>query len=251
MIQLSEPGPAQRLEVRELSLRLAGREVLRRVSFQLRAGEIASVIGANGAGKTSLLETVCGARRADAGAVHFAGAALGGLADRARVFSYLPDEAEPPAEVAVQTLVRLALRTGRLGEPVAEALLSTLGLRPLLRARAGTLSRGEKRRLGLFEALAAGRPVLVLDEPLGVFDPLQLLDALELLRERAAAGTILLLSVHQLADAEKLGGRVLILHEGRALAFGSLPELQAAAGLPGARLEEVFLALLKRSHAEA
>ena len=103
----------------------------------------------------------------------------------------------------------------------------------------------------LFAALCTNRPVIVLDEPLGTFDPLQLLGVLDLLRERAAAGTSLLLSVHQMSDAEKIASRVLILDAGRALACGSLAELRARAGVPDASLEAAFLALLRRAHAAA
>src|SRR5207247_2088844 len=77
--------------------------------------------------------------------------------------------------------------------------------------RAGELAGGERRRVALFAALATGRPVLVLDVPLGVFDPLQLEDVLVVLRARARAGTALLLSVHQMSDAEKIASRVLVL----------------------------------------
>jgi ABC-2 type transport system ATP-binding protein len=87
--------------------------------------------------------------------------------------------------------------------------------------------------------------VVVLDEPLGTFDPLQLIGVLDLLRERAVAGISLLLSVHQMSDAEKIASRVLILHEGHVLASGTLEELRARAGAPGASLEALFLALLR------
>lgn len=228
-----------------LQLLRAGRAVLWNVSLQLSAGEVLAVIGPNGAGKTTLLEVISGLRVADAGVVTANGQRLRGLADFARVFSFLLDEAELPEEAAVQTLLSHAQRCSHAPDSLADKLQEALALKPLLRARGCELSRGERRRIALFSALCTTRPVVVLDEPLGVFDPRQQLGILQLLKERAKQGTALLLSVHQMSDAEKLADRVLLLCEGHVLACGTLAELRALANMPDASLETVFLRLLE------
>jgi ABC-2 type transport system ATP-binding protein len=229
----------------------AGRTILDRVSFTLEPAEIVAVIGANGAGKTTLLETVVGAERASAGGIEYQAHELRSLRARARVFSFMPDAAEPPAEVRVTALVKYAQRFGRVSEERARQLAERIGLFALGNARAGELSRGEKRRVSLFGALCSDRPVVVLDEPLGAFDPLQLLDVLQVLRDCARSGTALLLSVHQLSDAEKIAERILILDRGRMAALGSLADLRTRAARPTGSLEEVFLAILEQRHARA
>jgi energy-coupling factor transporter ATP-binding protein EcfA2 len=150
--------------------------------------------------------------------VTFGSRPLRDLEARARVFSYMPDEAEPPPEVRVETLVAHAERFGRPPPRLAANLVAQLGLKLLLRERVGRLSRGQKRRVLFFSALCTSRPVVVLDEPLAAFDPLQLLDVLPVLRNRAAAGITLLLSAHQMTDAEKIASRVLVLDAGTAIA---------------------------------
>jgi ABC-2 type transport system ATP-binding protein len=215
------------------------------VSFDLRPGEIVAVIGPNGAGKTTLLEAVVGIQRLTAGHVSFGGRVLRSLVERAQVFSFMPDEAELPAEVSVAVLLDHAAQYGRPPPGLAEALRKGLDLQSLLRARGGELSRGERRRVALFAALCTSRPVVVLDEPLGTFDPLQLLGISEVLRERASGGISLFLSIHQMSDAEKIADRLLLLCAGRIVAFGTLDELRRAAGLSGGPLEQVFLSLLK------
>jgi len=229
-----------------LTLRRAGRVVLHDVSFELRAGEVLAVIGSNGAGKTTLLETVAGLRIPDAGTVSAQGRVLAGLADSARVFSFLLDEAELPEEVTVSTLLAHAQKCSRAPSDLADSLMNALQLAPLRSARGRDLSRGERRRVALFSALCTKRPVVILDEPLGVFDPRQQLGILRLLKECAKAGTALLLSVHQMSDAEKLADRLLLLCDGQALACGTLDELRTLAALPGASLEAVFLGLLEK-----
>jgi ABC-2 type transport system ATP-binding protein len=143
----------------------------------------------------------------------------------------------------VATLLAHARRFGGAPASLGDELEQRLGVARLASARAGELSRGEKRRVALFAALATARPVIVLDEPLGAFDPRQMIDVLDVLRGRARGGAALLVSVHQMSDAEKLADKLLLVDEGRLLAAGTFDELAARAGARS--LEAVFLALLE------
>jgi ABC-2 type transport system ATP-binding protein len=247
----AQPLSSLGLAVENICVRRAQRVILDRVSLAIERGEIIAVIGANGAGKTTLLEAVVGATRAHSGKVLFGGRELASLATRSLVFSYMPDAAEPPAEVRVSALMHLAQRFGLTPDERARHLEKRLGLESLASARAGELSRGEKRRVSLFAALCTNRPIIVLDEPLGAFDPLQLLDVLDVMRECARNGSALLLSVHQLSDAEKIASRVLILDQGRTVAIGTLAELRTRVERPEASLEEIFLRLLETQRARS
>lgn len=232
------------LEVERLTLRTRERLLVDEVSFFARAGEVTAVIGPNGAGKTSLLEAMLGLNHVEAGVVRCAGRALSTFADRARTFAYLPDQSELPSEVSVRTLVEQALRNAQRNAALAE-LRERLALEPLLDRGAGVLSRGERQRVQLFCALALGRPVAVLDEPFSPFDPLQLRGVLECLRLAAAGGAAIVASIHQLAEAERIADRIVLLADGKALAFGTPSELKRAAGDVDSTLEEAFVALLE------
>ena len=232
------------LELRGVGVGRGGRSVLADVSFTLHRGERWALIGPNGAGKTSLLEVVVGQRPASHGEILGRGARLRGLIGRARLLSWVADDALPTPEIRVAALLREAAARGRADASRLAHMSERLGLRGLLGARAGELSRGELRRLSLAEALLLARPLVVLDEPFGAFDPLQMREVLALLADEAAAGTGFLVSVHQMSDAEKFADRVLLLHDGRVLAAGDLATLRAQAGSPGAALEAVFLALI-------
>ena len=222
------------------------RRVVDDVTLSVAPGEIVAVIGPNGAGKTSLLEAAIGAIPIASGEVRVGSQRLRGLEERARCFHFLSGEAEPPAEVPVRTLLNHAASAPGADRGLAAGLRERLGLRDLGDVPAGALSRGERRRILLFAALVSAKPFLLLDEPTGVFDPLQLLDVVTLFRECAARGTGLVVTVHQMSDAEALASRVLLLDEGRALACDSLDKLRAEAALPaGASLQQVFLALLR------
>ncbi len=236
------------LRVEAISASRGGRRVINSLSFELGRGEIVAIIGPNGAGKTSLLEAILGFLPGGGGTVFFHGRPMRTLRERARVFSFLSEDAEPPAELRVETLLQLAAARAAALQPFADRLEERLGLRGLGRAFAGELSRGEKRRVLLFGALCAPHPVIVLDEPFSVFDPLQMIEVRAVLRERVAAGASVLLSVHQMTAAEQVASRILLLDGGRRVAFGSLAELRTEVARADASLEDIFVALLRRAH---
>lgn len=233
------------LSVEHLSVRASRRPIVDQVSFRAHAGELTAVIGPNGAGKTSLLEAIVGVRTSE-GTVHASGKVLSTFKERARTFAYLPDQSEPAAELSGRFLVEHALSCSS-GLVDAVELHQLLAIDSLLGLGAGVLSRGERQRLALFSALVLGRPIVVLDEPFSAFDPLQLRDVLKAVRSIASSGTTILASIHQLADAEKVADRVLLLAAGRAIAFGTPAELKARAGHADMTLEEVFVTLLERT----
>jgi ABC-2 type transport system ATP-binding protein len=107
----------------------------------------------------------------------------------------------------------------------------------------GALSKGYRRRLLLALGLLAPQPLLVMDEPFDGLDLRQTREAMALLRRVAEGGRALLLSIHQLTDAERVCDRFVLLAGGRIRGEGTLPELRAAVGLSAGGLEEVFLAL--------
>ena len=112
-----------------------------------------------------------------------------------------------------------------------------------MKKKVQTLSKGYKRRLLLAIALLSPQPLLMLDEPFDGFDLRQTLAVMDLLREILVDRT-LLLSIHQLSEAEKICDRFLLLNESKLAAFGSLASLRKQTRLKKAGLEEVFLALV-------
>jgi ABC-type multidrug transport system ATPase subunit len=237
------------LVIQRLRVRAGSRLVVDEVGFSAWPGKVTAVIGPNGAGKTSLLEAIIGLRGIESGVIRLAGKSLTSFRERAKTFAYLPDQAELPAEARVATLIEHALSHGAAAD-VAE-LRSLLAIEPLLERGAGVLSRGERQRVLLFSTLVLARPVVVLDEPFSAFDPLQLRDVHRAIRYVTASGAAVVASIHQLGDAEKIADRVLLLAEGRAVAFGTPAELKLRAGDAAMPLEEVFVALLTRRSSAA
>jgi ABC-type multidrug transport system ATPase subunit len=198
------------LEVEGLTVWRGERRVLEEVSFRAREGEVLAVLGPNGAGKTTLLEALVGLVPAEKAVVRFAGERIDTFRERAGVFAYMPDD----ARLAEETTVASALGVTRL-EHAAD----------LLTRGAGTLSRGEEKRAWIAWTLSLARPVSVLDEPFGAFDPVQLDGILDLVRAHARKGSAVVTTIHQMAIADRVADRVIILHEGRIVAAGTPAEL--------------------------
>jgi ABC-type multidrug transport system ATPase subunit len=129
------------------------------------------------------------------------------------------------------------------GSDKLNALVDALRLQELRRARVGTLSKGERKRLMLAVGLLTSQPLLLLDEPFDGLDLRQTREVMTLLRKESATGRALFVSIHQLNDAARVCDRLVLLNDGRRVAEGSLAALQAQANVPDGGLEEIFLAL--------
>ena len=228
------------LHVESLCVSRNGRRLLDDVSFAARPGEIVAVVGPNGAGKTTLLEAIVGLVPSTTTLVASRGTPLRSFAHRAQTFAYMPDDARLPEEVLVHTLLAAVPKSSGAASDHARRL----GVDALLDRRGGELSRGEAKRVGLALTLSLGRPVVVLDEPFGAFDPLQLDDVLSVVRDCVRSGAAVVVTIHQMSTAERIADRIVLLAEGRAVAAGTVKELRTLADAPDGAFDDVFRRLL-------
>ncbi|MGE0126466.1 MAG: ABC transporter ATP-binding protein [Blastocatellales bacterium] len=229
------------LTVNGITKQFGERAVLQDVSFTVRDGETLGLIGPNGAGKTTLFECLAGIAPADGGDVGFRGQALPS-SQRKNALFYLPDGITPWSQQTVKWAAGFFARL--YASPVkVEELLSALKLEDFQRAPIGSLSKGERKRLMLALGLLTPQPLLMLDEPFDGLDLRQTRDVMRMLRDHAARGRTLMLSIHQLVDAARVCDRLILLSDGRVVGEGAIDELRAQANLPEANLEEIFLAL--------
>jgi ABC-2 type transport system ATP-binding protein len=213
-----------------------GFRALHDVSFHVRAGEVLGLIGPNGAGKSTLFECLAGVMPADSGLIG------GTKQTRQELLFYVPDGIAPwPAQSVGWALdFTVGFFGGRAD--LRDLVVKQLELTPILRQTMGTLSKGQRKRAMLAIGLLAPQPALLIDEPFDGLDLKQARDVRLALREHAAQGRTLFLSIHQISDAAKFCDRFVLLSGGRVCGEGTAEELAERAGL-GGNLEEVFLAL--------
>lgn len=229
-----EMAPAVALDVRDLRMRYGTRDVLAGVTFTARRGEVLALLGPNGAGKTTTIEILEGFRERSAGAVAVLGTdpARGNEAWRARLGVVLQSWRDHKFWRVRELLTYLArfyapFATAEVARPWnVDELLETVGLRDSANAKIGTLSGGQRRRLDVAIGIV-GRPEIVfLDEPTAGFDPHARRDFHDLVdRLSKFENTTILMTTHDLDEAEKIADRILVLDEGRIVADGSAEQL--------------------------
>jgi iron complex transport system ATP-binding protein len=216
--------------VENVSVSRGGRAILRDVSLQAHAGEFIAVLGPNGAGKSTLLSVLAGLTRPQAGRVMLDAKPLSAYPRLAQLRAYLPQNPQLEWPISVERLVALGLTpklpaTGRLPESFAPAIHKALSDCDLLDKKdqaATTLSGGEFARAMLARAIVGEPKILIVDEPITGLDPRHAMACMTLLSRFAAAGTLVIASLHDLTLAARHCSRVIVLVDGAVIGDGEL-----------------------------
>jgi ABC-2 type transport system ATP-binding protein len=235
-----------RVRAQGLVKRFGDREALRGVSFAAEPGELVAVIGPNGAGKTTLLSILAGILDPDGGELILGSGAVG----------WVPQQAALYRRLTVEENLLLFARLEKHEDPHAsvEEMLELSGLGERRGEIVARLSGGNQQRINIAIGLLARPSVLLLDEPSVGLDPRQRARLWEFVSGLAGRGTTVIFSTHDIQEAERYGGRMLVLADGEALFDGSAEELREAVrreGTPAADrdFETAFVAYLQhRGH---
>jgi iron complex transport system ATP-binding protein len=235
MVAREVESPLPVLEFRDLQVRYAESTAIHSISYSVERGRWLGLIGANGAGKTSLLKAL--ARLVDfEGAVYVEGRSTLDLSRRefAQLVAYVPQKPEFPPEMRAVDYVALG-RLPHLGYFGAEGphdrahsleLLERLSLGAMATRDLSTMSGGELQRLVLARALAQEAPVLLLDEPTSALDLGRRVEALELVDElRIERGLTVVSAMHDLTLAAQFADQLLLLAEGEIVSTGTAAEV--------------------------
>lgn len=236
------------LEVRGLTKRF-DRLAVDSLDLTIHAGEFYALVGPNGAGKTTSLRMVAGLLRPDAGAVSIFGIdALENPTAAKQVMAWVSDE--PMIYDKLTPLEYLEFVAGLWGiapsasEPVAQELLSSLGLEAHRHERCEGFSKGMRQKVALAGALVHDPRLIILDEPLTGLDAVSARHVKGLLSARVRAGCTVIMTTHILEVAERMADRIGVIASGRLVAEGTLTELRQRNGHADTSLEDLFIALV-------
>ncbi|PSQ43332.1 ABC transporter ATP-binding protein [Halobacteriales archaeon SW_7_68_16] len=205
------------VEIRGVRKRYGDMTALRGVDLTVGSGEVVALIGPNGAGKTTLVRAITGTTDYD-GTVRVFGASPRAV-DPGRI-GLLPQSFRPPERLTPRELVRAyAGLYDTAASP--ESVLAAVGLDDDADRRYGTLSGGQRRRTCLGLALVNDPDLLVVDEPTTGIDPAGRRRVRERLRSLADEGTTILLTTHDMDEAQRVADRVGLLADGDLVATGS------------------------------
>jgi len=217
------------LEIRDLHKRYGEVIALDGCSFSVPRGQLLGFLGPNGSGKTTTMRSVFSLIRPDGGTVRWQGSPID-AATRLR-FGYMPEQRGlyPRMRVVKQLVYFARLHGMDKSEAVQSAhqWLDRLGLSDRADSRLEQLSHGNQQRIQLAAALIHDPELLILDEPFSGLDPLGVEDMMAILVERAAAGTAVVFSSHQLDLVEDLCEDVVIIAAGKVVLSGPIRDLRA------------------------
>jgi ABC-2 type transport system ATP-binding protein len=231
----------QAISVRGLRVVRSGRLVLRDVSLAVSAGQVTGLLGPSGCGKTTLMRSIVGVQRVEAGDVRVLGEPAGTAWLRRRI-GYVTQAPSLYGDLTVrENLLYFARVLGAPRERI-DAVLETVGLGSLGGQVVRTLSGGEQARASLAMAMLNRPAVLVLDEPTVGLDPVLRRDLWATFHELAGEGATLLVSSHVMDEADRCD-ELLLMREGEILAAETPEGLRRRTG--EADLDAAFLALIE------
>ncbi len=210
------------------------------VSFEVNGGEVFGLLGPNGAGKSTLIRMVMDILRPDSGRILVNGRPSIG-ADHDKV-GYLPEERGLYRKQKVIDVLdyfgRLKGMTGRDVKAKAQAALDRVGLGEWAKKRVDALSKGMQQKVQIVGTLLHEPEVVILDEPFAGLDPVNARMVKDIILDLKREGRLVVLSTHQMDQAEELCDRIVMIDRGRRVLYGTLreikkryaDELQGAAG---------------------
>lgn len=239
------PTPA--LKITQLA-KAYDRPVVHNLDLEVRAGEFYALLGPNGAGKTTILRMVAGLTPSDGGSIEVQGidTAVDPVAAK-RAIAWVSDE--PMVYDRLTPLEYLEFVAGLWQIDAGEAerrareLLAWLGLEPHANERCGGFSKGMLQKVALAGALVHEPQLIILDEPLTGLDAGSARQVKDVLKQKVAGGSTVIMTTHILEVAERMAERIGVLAHGRLIAEGTLAELRARTGREST-LEEIFLDLV-------
>jgi ABC-2 type transport system ATP-binding protein len=196
------------IEANNLSRLFGGREVVSNASFKVEPGEVVGFLGPNGAGKTTTIRMLLGLLRPSKGS-----------ASTSRPVGYLPEFFSAYDALSVESYLRFIARMKKVDATEVPPALEDAGAEKLASRLFGRLSKGQRQRVGLAQALLGRPPTYIFDEPTQGLDPKQVVQARKLIRSLAGdQEAAVMLSTHLLAEASAVCDRVVVIVGGRIVA---------------------------------
>ncbi len=234
------------LEVRDLAVFYGAIQAVKGISFEVNEGEIVTLIGANGAGKSTTLKTISGMMRPKSGSIRFKGEEITTRAPHAIVgggVAHVPEGRRVFANLTVYENLMLGAFTINDRNSIAKNLERVFERFPRLKERisqpAGTLSGGEQQMLAMGRGLMSQPKLMMLDEPSMGLSPILVQQVFDIIREINEAGTSILLVEQNAFMALQIASRAYVLETGHIVLSGPASELQKDAKVRAAYLGDV------------
>ncbi len=228
------------VEIKHFRMDFSSKTVIRDLSFDVKAGEIFGFLGSNGSGKTTTLRALLGFYTPTSGELLIDGKPYDPEHSNITV-GYLPEERGLyRKETVLDTLVYFGKLKG-INDPVrwSTKYLSRVGLLDKSKEKLEKLSGGQQQKVQLGVTIMNNPKLLILDEPTKGFDPVNRRLLMDIIDELHQKGTAVILITHYMDEVEKLCDRAILLKDGVAHAYGTIPEIRRQ--FKGKTLDQIFV----------
>lgn len=229
--------------------------VIQDLSFEINKGELVGLIGLNGAGKSTTIKHIIGTLLPRSGEIRLNGVTLKENLDKYRSsFSYIPETPVLYEELTLKEHLQLTAMAYGLDEKTlnerSEVLLKEFRMEKRLNWFPSHFSKGMRQKVMIMCAFLVDPTLYIIDEPFVGLDPLGIQSLLDQMDDKKRTGASILMSTHILSTAEKHCDRIILLHEGRVRAQGTMNDLRKAFNMPTATLDDLYIAMTKEQDNE-
>ncbi|GEK33483.1 ABC transporter ATP-binding protein [Kurthia sibirica] len=243
------------LEVTNVTGGYTRKPVIHNLNFKLEAGELVGLVGLNGAGKSTAIKHIIGMMQPQEGIIKINGKTMKEDMDMYRTsFSYIPETPVLYDELTLKEHLELTAMAFGIELPTMRArvqpLLEEFRMEKRLNWFPSHFSKGMRQKVMVMCAFLVKPSLYIIDEPFLGLDPLAISVLLEQMDEQKKKGSAILMSTHVLATAEKHCDKILLLHNGKVRAFGTMDDLRQAFNMPEATLDDLYIAMTKEEEHE-
>ncbi|MBD5466065.1 MAG: ABC transporter ATP-binding protein [Lachnospiraceae bacterium] len=221
------------LEVKDLQVYYGMIQAIKGIDFEVNKGEVVALIGANGAGKTTILHTVSGLLQASSGSIRFEGKDITKMSGHKIVslgMAHVPEGRRVFAQLTVYENLLMGAYTRKDKQEIRESLDMVYSRFPRLEERkiqlAGTLSGGEQQMLAMGRALMSHPSIILMDEPSMGLSPIFVNEIFDIIKEVSASGTTVLLVEQNAKKALDIADRAYVLETGKIVLSGEAEKLK-------------------------
>ncbi|MGE7600838.1 ABC transporter ATP-binding protein [Lysinibacillus fusiformis] len=242
------------LEVQHVTGGYTRKPVIKDLSFTIEKGELVGLIGLNGAGKSTTIKHIIGTMLPKEGDIYLNGVTLKEDTDKYRTaFSYIPETPVLYDELTLREHLELTAMAYGIDKATldarSEVLLKEFRMEKRLNWFPSHFSKGMRQKVMIMCAFLVNPSLYIIDEPFVGLDPLGIQSLLDQMDEKKKEGASILMSTHILSTAEKHCDRIILLHEGRVRAQGTMADLRQTFAMPNATLDDLYIAMTKeRDH---